>query len=58
MNFPCHETILLVVYTFMYFPFKSKEPIQLHRVQFSDGNIADLCPGSILKRVIIEELAA
>ena len=58
MNLPRHETILLVMNTVMDLPLKSKEPIQLHRVQFGDRNVADFCPGSILKRIIIEELAA
>lgn len=58
MAFPGHETVLFVMDPVMNFPLEPKQPFQFHRIQIGDGNIANFGPRPILKRIVIEELAA
>lgn len=39
-------------------PIEALQPIQLHLVQFKHWDATDIGPGTVLERIVIEELAA
>ena len=48
---------MLVVNSIMDLPFEGKEPVELHGVEFGDGNVADFGPRLVLEGVVVQELA-
>jgi hypothetical protein len=55
---PGSKPILLVVNALVDLPVKCKEPVELHGVQLTDGDVADLSPGFVLECVVVQELAS
>lgn len=58
MLYPHEETLLFVVHHTMNLPVEVGEPLKFHHVELLDGDAANFSPGSVLKCVVVEELAA
>lgn len=54
---PGRKAVMLVVNSVMDLPLKGEEPVELHGVEFGDGDVADFGPGLVLEGVVVQELA-
>lgn len=55
---PHEEALVFIVHDAVDLPVEVCQPLQLHHVQFLNGNAANFGPRSVLKGVVIKELAA
>lgn len=55
---PGRESILLVVDAVMDLPLKGEKPFEFHGIQIGNGNVANLGPGLVLERIVVQELAS
>lgn len=55
---PRGKSVLLIIDALVDLPVKGKEPLELHLVQFSHGDVAHFGPRLVLEGIIIQEFAA
>jgi hypothetical protein len=55
---PGSKPILLIMNALVDLPVKCKEPVELHGIQLTNGDVADLSPGFVLECVVIQEFAS
>ena len=58
MVHPQEEAFLVIVHHAVNFPVEIGEPLQLHHIELSYRDTADLGPRAVLERVIVKEFAS